>query len=420
MLRKRILDLLCCPNCKNDLDVYRMVISAHDEIKEGILYCPRCCDIKGIITGFRFDFLHFDKSQYDLSEIQRKLKNGEYPIEQAEEAFKYEIWHSDTRVNYIGKWDYLGDKNKYRYSSGTFAGDKMVIIAEFSGFELFLITHPWSGKVKIRVDDNYERDIDLFYHETALKSFSIDKKLDYKQHRIEIIPLCGKNPNAIAHQVVFSHCICETNKKAPATFKRIIKNDGNPFPEGFLNLIKDVPLDGIILDCGGGLRQLDDNRYINFEYTKHEHPDVFGDGHFLPFRDNSFDLVLSQAVMEHMYQPFKGAEEIYRITKKNGILWAEMPFMQPLHAVPYHYFNATVWGIEELFKRFDKLDSGWFGNLSFTFDWMIKCTGIIKQIGENKYNKFLDEFKKWDQYVTHDDLRYVSSGVYFKGIKKPR
>jgi ubiquinone/menaquinone biosynthesis C-methylase UbiE len=33
-----------------------------------------------------------------------------------------------------------------------------------------------------------------------------------------------------------------------------------------------------------------------------EFPDVFGDGHALPFADASFEAVFSQAVMEHMRQ----------------------------------------------------------------------------------------------------------------------
>ncbi|MFN9001249.1 MAG: class I SAM-dependent methyltransferase, partial [Holosporales bacterium] len=107
---------------------------------------------------------------------------------------------------------------------------------------------------------------------------------------------------------------------------------------------------------------------LHFEYLPYQDPDVFGDGHALPFADDTFDAVFSQAVMEHMRDPYLAAREIARVTKPGGIIYVESAFMQPLHAVPYHFFNTTVWGIEALFNEANVTTAitEWFGPLSFS------------------------------------------------------
>lgn len=47
-------------------------------------------------------------------------------------------------------------------------------------------------------------------------------------------------------------------------------------------------------------------------------------------------------VMEHMRDPYLATREIARITKLCGLTYVESAFMQPLHAVPYYFFNTTV------------------------------------------------------------------------------
>ena len=64
-----------------------------------------------------------------------------------------------------------------------------------------------------------------------------------------------------------------------------------------------------------------------------------------PSRTRTFDIVHSQAVFEHVADPFSAAEELLRVTKPGGIVLTEVAFLQPLHAVPYHFFNMTLWGV---------------------------------------------------------------------------
>jgi len=58
-----------------------------------------------------------------------------------------------------------------------------------------------------------------------------------------------------------------------------------------------------------------------------------------PFPDNHFDLVLCNAILEHVKDPFACANEIERILKPGGIVWAEIPFVQPYH--PYKTYDLS-------------------------------------------------------------------------------
>lgn len=108
--------------------------------------------------------------------------------------------------------------------------------------------------------------------------------------------------------------------------------------------------DGVLLDCGAGRRDIYYSNVVNFEIVDYDTTDVLGVGEALPFKDNSFDAVISIAVLEHVRDPFQCAREISRVLKPGGKLFCAMPFLQPVHGYPHHYFNATPQGLKRLFE----------------------------------------------------------------------
>lgn len=108
--------------------------------------------------------------------------------------------------------------------------------------------------------------------------------------------------------------------------------------------------DGLILDCGAGSRSVYFENVVNYEIVDYLSTDVIGVGEKLPFKDNSFDGVLSIAVLEHVRDPFRCAREISRVLKPGGRLYCAIPFLQPYHGYPHHYFNATPQGHRRLFE----------------------------------------------------------------------
>jgi SAM-dependent methyltransferase len=82
------------------------------------------------------------------------------------------------------------------------------------------------------------------------------------------------------------------------------------------------------------------------------------DAHDIPFADGSFDAVVAQAVLEHVVDPHAAADEVYRVLKPDGLLYAETPFMQQMHGGRYDFERFSYWGHRRLFRRFAEVDSG--------------------------------------------------------------
>ncbi len=82
------------------------------------------------------------------------------------------------------------------------------------------------------------------------------------------------------------------------------------------------------------------------------------DAHDLPFADATFDGAILQGVLEYMADPFRVAGEIHRVLRNGGLVYAESPFMQPVHGGGHDFFRFTDRGHRRLFHRFDEVRSG--------------------------------------------------------------
>jgi SAM-dependent methyltransferase len=107
--------------------------------------------------------------------------------------------------------------------------------------------------------------------------------------------------------------------------------------------------DGLVLDCGAGKRATYYPNVVNFEIEAYDTTDVIGVGEELPFKDDSFDAVVSLNVLEHVKNPFACAAELARVMKPGASLYCVVPFLQPLHAYPHHYYNMSHQGLRNLF-----------------------------------------------------------------------
>lgn len=79
--------------------------------------------------------------------------------------------------------------------------------------------------------------------------------------------------------------------------------------------------------------------------------DVQGRGTELPFIDQTFDLVFCTEVMEHVAEPKRMLEEIYRVLKPGGHLILTTPFLVPVHEAPYDFYRYTPYGLQHLVKQ---------------------------------------------------------------------
>ena len=137
---------------------------------------------------------------------------------------------------------------------------------------------------------------------------------------------------------------------------------GCPYPaprwEKAVNrIIRLVGHDAKILDLGSGMDRRAPN-VINLEIEATPNVDILADGHSLPFKNQVFDAVITEAVLEHVREPKQVAGEIYRTLKDGGYVCAGVPFLQAFHASPHDYQRYTVPGFDYLFRAFTKIEGG--------------------------------------------------------------
>ncbi|HEX7390090.1 MAG TPA: methyltransferase domain-containing protein [Acidiphilium sp.] len=124
----------------------------------------------------------------------------------------------------------------------------------------------------------------------------------------------------------------------------------NPYTPEALALIERVTsAHGTVLDCGAGSRPRRTRGVVNVEIVDYASTDVLAIGESLPFADASFDGAVSLAVLEHVRDPFRCAKELLRVVKPGGELLIDVPFLQPVHGYPHHYYNMTAQGLTNLF-----------------------------------------------------------------------
>lgn len=126
--------------------------------------------------------------------------------------------------------------------------------------------------------------------------------------------------------------------------------------DNFGELLIEQHENGFVLDCGSGKRPTYYSNVINYEIVDYDTTDVIGVGEALPFRDSTMDAVISVAVLEHVRDPFACAAEIVRVLKPGGRLLCCVPFLQPQHGYPHHYFNMAPQGLRSLFDRSLEID----------------------------------------------------------------
>lgn len=80
---------------------------------------------------------------------------------------------------------------------------------------------------------------------------------------------------------------------------------------------------------------------------------VLGDAQALGIGDATFEVVLCTEVLEHLPEPQRAVDEIFRVLEPGGTLLLTTRFLFPLHDAPHDYFRYTKYGLRHLLRRFD-------------------------------------------------------------------
>jgi SAM-dependent methyltransferase len=89
--------------------------------------------------------------------------------------------------------------------------------------------------------------------------------------------------------------------------------------------------------------------YVGIDYSS-ERADLLADGHAIPFRDGTFDVVFSYAVLEHLYHPFLAVREVARVLRPGGVYVGTVSQGEPFHD---SYFHHTALGLLTVLRGAD-------------------------------------------------------------------
>ena len=115
--------------------------------------------------------------------------------------------------------------------------------------------------------------------------------------------------------------------------------------------------DSIIVNIGSGPRHFKGRKdIINVDVFAFAEVDIVADAGNLPIEDQSVDLVINVAMLEHVVDPGGIVREMRRILKPDGKILAYAPFIVPYHAAPHDFHRWTEHGVARLFSQFEHVD----------------------------------------------------------------
>ncbi|CEP68827.1 Methyltransferase type 11 [Moorella glycerini] len=167
------------------------------------------------------------------------------------------------------------------------------------------------------------------------------------------------------------------------------------------NLVLELvsPGGGLVLDLGGGSGILRDSLekmgyyYVNVDIQRFDNgePTVIADAQELPFKNNSFDVIISKDSLEHFAQPCEVIKEIYRVLKPGGRFIVWVPFMHPFHGDDFYRY--TPLGLRHLLRGFEitLLDSP-FGVFSLLGSLISE---VLRRLGFSFAIPFLRRISYW-------------------------
>lgn len=153
-------------------------------------------------------------------------------------------------------------------------------------------------------------------------------------------------------------------------------------------------------------RPILENSDIPFKLLEHEF--------ILPYPDNSFDVVTSFGVLEHVQNEPESLKEIFRILKPGGLFFCfNLPYFysygQRLAHLRGNYYHDRLY-LESTIKKMAEQNN--FDLLDF---WHL---GLFPKNTVN-YGNFSKDLERIDQFLTRNTpLKYFATSLNFLGMKK--
>jgi SAM-dependent methyltransferase len=174
---------------------------------------------------------------------------------------------------------------------------------------------------------------------------------------------------------------------------------------------------------GQGMSPLYDHpsiKVVAFDIYRTEKTQFVADAHAIPLADASVDAVVVQAILEHVLRPELVAQEIWRVLRPGGLVYAETPFLQQVHEGPYDFTRFTESGHRYLFRRFQMIKSGTTAGPGTQLLWSLDyfARGLFRSRTAGKLVKAMFFWlQSLDGVIPNEFASDAASGVFFLGRK---
>lgn len=139
----------------------------------------------------------------------------------------------------------------------------------------------------------------------------------------------------------FNSLIADSNHSQTSAFKLLSR-----IPDPHMKKLLDF-------GCGEGLHQnlIQEMgfRWFGVDIRSNTKDSVVYDGINLPFRENSFDVIFTNQVVEHLEFPDLTLNEVNKVLREGGIFCGGVSYLEPFHASST--FNMTPYGLKILLDR---------------------------------------------------------------------
>lgn len=149
-------------------------------------------------------------------------------------------------------------------------------------------------------------------------------------------------------------------------------------------------------------------KYLRLDIDSASKPDICCDAQKIKWGGNYFDNVISVEMLEHIKDPQKAVNEIYRVLKKNGVCILSTRFVSAYHpdlSVGWgDYFRFSEEGLKYLFKDFREFHVYPHGN---------RIQAIWQMINQGNAGLFLNILNPLFGYVNFKDKKFPLGFVIY-------
>lgn len=216
-------------------------------------------------------------------------------------------------------------------------------------------------------------------------------------------------------------------------FKSIVSPPNVKIKENFEKLVQyfsTVRSPRILIIGGGTVGKGSEYLYTSntievISFDVYDSPEIqfIADAHQIPLESNSVDGVIIQFVLEHVLEPQKVVDEIYRVLKDDAMVYAETPFLQQVHEGAFDFTRFTESGHRYLFRKFQLMDSGVIAGAATHLLWSIEyfLRGFFRSWKIGKIFKLgLFWLQYFDRIIPDNYNIDAADSVYFMGTKSDK